>query len=236
MGKNLKILISVILIFFVFSQNIKSESIFHFGNEKNIIYKNNNKSGPPFILKYQCSNCFGKGVHNRENSKICSNCSYWTNYQKEVNYCSVCRNRRMIITKQWTETCTNCKGKKVLSSNVSDSYYELIRNFTHSGYLDNEYNGKNSIYLNENGRPRVSLVKVFPTDPQLCFKDDRENCYLFFYSNGNVSIRNNGGQMDDNKDFLGKWYIDNNTLKINVTYSWRNTNDFHYSYDFKSNN
>ncbi len=223
------------MIFFVFSQNIKSESIFHFGNEKNIIFKNNNKSGSTFILKYQCNVCFGHGGHYFDNSKACSNCSYWTNFQREVNYCSVCRNNRIIITKKWFKTCTNCKGKKVLSSNVSNSYYELIRNFTHDGYSDNEYNGKNLVVLNTYGRSRVSLVKVFPNDPQLCFKDDLENCYLFFSPNGNVSIRNNGGSMDDDKDFWGKWFIENNTLKIDVIYSWRNTKDFHYYREFKRN-
>lgn len=236
MKKFLKKLTTVILLFVVFSQNIKSEIIFHFGNEKFESYKNGNNPGSTFILRHQCLVCHGKGKHYFENSKVCPNCNYWTNDQRKYNYCSVCRNNRMIITKQWIEICKNCKGKKVLSSNVSDSYYELIRNFTHDGYYDNEINGKNYIVLNTgSSNYYVNLLKVFPTNPQLCFEDWREKCYLFFSPNGEVSIRNNGGYMDDDKDFYGKWYIENNTLIIYVTYSWRNTKDFHYYREFKSN-
>ena len=57
-------------------------------------------------LKVTCELCNGKKTEL--GNVACPNCYYWTESQRQYNYCSVCKNRKYIDK---IVSCTRCEGK-----------------------------------------------------------------------------------------------------------------------------
>jgi hypothetical protein len=197
--------------------------------------------------KYITSECFWcKGKKVMIPLISCSNCNYWTDRQKEYNYCSVCRNKRVVDGP--LKACIPCKGKGYTTElNVSENlkYLIIINESSFTSYFStNEKKPQwwKSFKLNYIDKYHISYVS----------EEESIKISIDFFDNGNVTysfisrdIKMNGNcNLIFKNDPLGKPIKYSFDLPLNIEYEGKTqfygyesfNSDFPYMFMKKKSN
>ena len=125
--------------------------------------------------KILCIWCDGKG--KSPSSNVCSNCEYWTNYQKEVNPCRVCKNTRRVKNGKF-EACI-CKGKGYYI------VYDLLPKVEKIKKISNPPESSDEI-MARNRTIWYEFEEQIISEKQINFKHRKTGLNITFFENGNV--------------------------------------------------
>jgi len=140
-------------------------------------------------IKTICGFC--KGSKKNQYDKNCPNCYYWTESQRQYNYCSVCKNRKYILGP--IEKCTYCEGYG----------YEL------------HFNVDEELKFFENFSDARTSITIIDKNHLVLIPNNKNNPRVDFYSNGSLKM-NLGNENNDKIEKLS-WYLDEyNNLCIKV--------------------
>lgn len=171
-----------------------------------------------FLLKHSCNNCFGRKSFQKETSIECNNCNYWTRTQKEYNVCTKCRNRRIIVTKSWRETCKVCKGAGSINAILSTNFKQLLNNcFSQS---DNFFNAEGTYVMTHE---KLSFSKAINSNSILLDYHDGNsfNSQIILNSDGTLLIKMSSS-IWSKEYFKGSWTLDGSNkflMKVAVKYN-----------------
>jgi hypothetical protein len=189
---------------------------------------NNSPQNGSIQLTYSCKNCFGYKYFSRKTTKVCSNCSYWTDTQRYYNYCSVCKNQREIVLKAWKEQCKVCNAKGTLTAKVSNEFQKLIKFALYDNSEQNIFDSKYSFKINSN----VSLEGVISYDI-IHFYDYQYSLDLYLYSNGSAKIVSEGLKYTRAGDYYCSWEILEGKFSLKAELKYKNGGDLQ-RYDLNS--
>ena len=157
-----------------------------------ILFSTNLLSQNNKLKKERCVFCIGTKV--QKETKTCTNCDYWTNDQRNFNYCSVCRNTRRLFSKYIK--CAACDG---LGYKPENGYF-------HNGYFSNAKltNSKAKVDASKfacikNSNTKGKNLQQSDTNPDVYIFVDTDGTEFEFWDNGNFAV------WDGNNRSIGKW-------------------------------
>ena len=162
------------------------------------------------LKKERCVFCIGTKV--QEQRKTCTNCDYWTNDQRNFNYCSVCRNTRRLFSEYIK--CNACDG---LGYKPENGYFPLAKLTSTKAKVDASKFAciKNS---NTNGKN----LQQTKDNPEAYSFFNNDNSELTFWDNGDFTITDGNGRA------IGKWKCKgNNNFEANI--EWKGTTLYYRS-------
>jgi hypothetical protein len=166
---------------------------------------------------FNCSTCEGKKGQNKQETKLCSNCSYWTSTQRQYNYCNVCRNSRIIVTKYYFEKCGECNGTGKKGGLVNRPLFDIATGYlTKSEFSELRYLTK-GIFLDRVIHKGLLLFKSSMTS----LTDSKKNTLydLLVYDDGRAVLKTTGNSGDGDYKmgvYNGIWQIQNNEFHLNI--------------------
>jgi hypothetical protein len=156
-----------------------------------------------FVFKHSCNNCFGRKSFQKETSVDCNNCNYWTRKQKEYNVCTKCRDRRIIVTKSWRETCKVCKGVGSINAILSTNFKQLLNNCFNQS--DNFFNAAGTYVMTNE---KLSFKKAINNNSILLnYYDDYDGGDIILNSDGTLLIKMSSS-IWSKEYFNGSWSVD----------------------------
>ena len=156
-------------------------------------------------IRETCNWCSGKGKIS--STITCPNCKYWTKFQKEVNPCNVCKNKRYINSGRF-DNCTICEGKGYkLLLNLSPNLAQ-IQLHTRGLFSEDEKNRAfwNQCKLESFEKTMLNIIINLQGDKVLI---------LTFLENGkaNMSLTEGGKEV---ANFWGTYNFQNNDSRLEI--------------------
>lgn len=139
------------------------------------------------LKKERCVFCIGTKV--QEQKKTCTNCDYWTNDQRNFNYCSVCRNTRRLFSKYIK--CNACDG---LGYKPENGYFPLAKLTSTKAKVD-----ASKFACIKNSNTKGKNLQQSDTNPDVYIFVDTDGTEFEFWDNGNFAV------WDGNNRSIGKW-------------------------------
>ena len=162
------------------------------------------------LKKERCVFCIGTKV--QEQKKTCTNCDYWTNDQRNFNYCSVCRNTRKLFSKYIK--CNACDG---LGYKPENGYFPLAKLTSTKAKVDAS---KFACIKNSNTKGKnLQQTKDNPSAYSFVKGDGSE---FIFWDNGDFAY------WDGDTQAIGKWKcVGSNNFIANM--DWKGTTYYYRS-------
>lgn len=152
-----------------------------------ILFSTNLLSQNNKLKKERCVFCIGTKV--QEETKTCTNCDYWTNDQRNFNYCSVCRNTRRLFSKYIK--CAACDG---LGYKPENGYFSNAKLTSSKAKVD-----ASKFACIKNSNTKGKNLQQSDTNPDVYIFVDTDGTEFEFWDNGNFAV------WDGNNRSIGKW-------------------------------